>query len=436
MAHSQLTGKRIAETKESCCVIQGSDFREETPMADKRRFKAWNIVDPGLNQGSNGHHYWEAKALVDELRSRGETIRLFSHRDAPRADRFPGVEIIPTFSLNPWDDVSNDPVWSNFENFIVHARSIHSDLSAKDPSLFRHALALFPSLKGTQLLGLFRWLNDLIEKDRPKTAVCLFAPLVWSERHAQLQKTLWDACPPPLKKELALFCRTPQVAEGFKTHTDIALGVLPSPLPADAIARGRSFAKPAEAPMVVSFVGGARRERGGTLIADVVERCSASGVRFFIQAKHESRAGTGSDVLAGLARWPHVQVQEGVLEQDDYYRAIADSVLLLAYHPYAYRWRDSGVYREAVLLGAPVLVTAGTWMAQEVEQRGNGLVIKDFSVGAIVDCIGRAQRELPALRAAAARVAEHVSRTQGVASYISTVLGAFEGVREAQVYRH
>jgi glycosyltransferase involved in cell wall biosynthesis len=100
-------------------------------------------------------------------------------------------------------------------------------------------------------------------------------------------------------------------------------------------------------------------------------------------------------------------------------------VVLLAYDPAFYRWRDSGVYREALMLGAPVLVTAGTWMAREVEERGNGLVIEDLSAAAIADCICRAQRELPALRAAAARVADDLSRTQGVANYISTVLDAF-----------
>ena len=405
-------------------------------MDNEPRFRAWNVIDPALNRGSNGHHYWEAKALVDELRSRGETVRLFSHRDAPEAGRLPGAEVIPTFSVNPWDSLSNDPVWGDFENFIVHARTLHSDLLANDPSLFDHSLTLFPSIRGPQLLGLFRWLNDVTQEVRLKTAVCLFSPRVWSDRTTQLHKTLWNGCPPTVKKDLALFCRTPQAAEGFKKHANIAVGVLPFPLPADAIAWKRSSATTPEAPMVVSFVGAARQDRGAELIADVVERCSASGVRFFIQAKHETWGGTGTDIMASLARWPHVRVAEGVLERNDYYRAIADSVVLLSYDRDAYRWRDSGVYREALMLGAPMLVSAGTWMAQEVKQRGNGLVIEDFSAAAIADCIGRAQRELPALRAAAARAAEEVRRTQGVAPYISTVLRAFEGARTAQAHAH
>ncbi len=130
-------------------------------MNNERRFRAWNIFDTALNREANGHHYWEAKSLVDELRSRGETVRLFTHRNAPAQEQFPGVEIVPTFSLTLWESASNDPVWSWFENFIVHTRSFHRDLSAHDPSLFHQSLALFPTLQEQQLLGLIRWLTGV-----------------------------------------------------------------------------------------------------------------------------------------------------------------------------------------------------------------------------------------------------------------------------------
>jgi glycosyltransferase involved in cell wall biosynthesis len=260
------------------------------------------------------------------------------------------------------------------------------------------------------------------------------APPDWANRSARLDKILWHGCSPAIKEKIALFCRTPQIAERFRKHADIHAKVLPFALPAEALARQPSSARPLDAPMVVSFVGGARPERGYALVADIVERCSASGVRFFIQVKNETAADTEAEALAGLARWPHVQIQDGVLERDDYYRAIADSVVLLAYDPAFYHWRDSGVYREALMLGAPVLVSAGTSMAEEVNRRGNGLIIENLSAAAIADCIGRAQRKLPALRTAAKRVAQDIGRTEGVANYISTVLGAFDDLREA--HRH
>jgi hypothetical protein len=395
-------------------------------MSRERRFRAWNILDSALHRGGKGHHYWEAKTLVEELRSRGETVRIFSHRNAPAAEEFPGVEIIPTFSLNLWDSVSKDPVWSDMENLIVHTRTFHSDLSAHAPSLFDHSVVLFPTFKEMQLLGLLRWLSDIPEEARPAVAACLVSQPAWSpnDRSARLYKSLWTSCPPALKKKLALFCRTPLVAERFVKHTGIPVGVLPFAAPSDVLA---STSPKTEGPMVVSFVGGGRLERGTALMADIVRQCAESGVRFFVQAKRDAVTGTGGTALAELARWPHVQVHEGVLDRDDYYKAIAHSVVLLAYQPISYRWRVSGVYLEALMLDAPVLVTKGTWMAEDVKTFGNGLIIKDFAASSVVDCIGRAQRELPALRQAAAGVGQQFRRTHGVARYLSTVSGAFEG---------
>jgi hypothetical protein len=394
-------------------------------MPSRQRFKTWNIFDSALDRQANGHHHWEAKALVDELVRRGETVRLFSHQDAPAAEQFSGGEIVPTFSLSSWTNASSDPARSRIENFVVHNDTFQSDLSGHDPSQFHDSLILCPTLKEDQLLGLLRWLNGIPPEVRPKAAICLFPPRAWSptDHSAQLYKALWKGSPLALREQIAIFCRTRQIAETFRKHTGMPARVLPFVAPEDALAARRSSPG---SPMVVSFVGGARRERGGALVADAVEQCAGLGVRFFIQAKHGSAGSSEAAALAGLSGSPHVQLHEGMLGRDDYYRAIADSVVLLAYRPSAYRWRASSVYHEALLLDAPVLVSAGTWMAEEVKSSGNGLVIEHFSSAAIVDCIARAQRELPALRAAAARVGAEFRRTQGVSRYIDAVAGAFE----------
>ena len=74
-----------------------------------------------------------------------------------------------------------------------------------------------------------------------------------------------------------------------------------------------------------------------------------------------------------------------------------------------------GVYHEAKLLDAPALVSAGTWMEHDVKALGNGLVIDAFTADAVVACIERAQRELPALMAAAVRVGRDMRGKNGVA---------------------
>jgi hypothetical protein len=387
-------------------------------------FKVWNIVDCALRRSSPGHHQWETKALVHELVRRGDTVRLFTHREAPAQEQFPGAEIVPTFSLSIYNIVSNDPKWKALESFFVHNRSFHSDLAGVDQARFGQSIALFPTLGENQLLGLFRWLDGLRQDIRPKVAICLMAPTDWSESDhtVRLYKTLWKDAPAPFLKEIAIFWRTPQLIEQFTKHLGISARLFPFVAPEEIFSVKPRSTNAVQKPMLVSFVGGARRERGSALIAEVVKQCAGAGINFFIQAEKEIPAA------ADLRSLPHVQVHEGLLGRDDYYRTIADSVVLLPYAARNYRWRDSGVYHEAKLLGAQVLATKGTSMANEIEALGNGLAIEHYSVAAIVDSVLRAQRELPKLRAAAARARDEFCRTQGAARCIDAIAWAFSNV--------
>lgn len=400
-------------------------------MFSRRRFKTWNIFDGALVNNANGHHYWETKGLVDELIRRGETVRLFSHLQAPTKEEFPGAAIMPAFSLFLYQIISKDPTWGKLENFIVHNRAFFHDLSKLDPSLFRDSLVLFPTVQENHLLGIVRWLGTFPKENRPSAAICLIPPLDWPGTNvsAGLYQTVWRDCPPDLKESIALFGRTPQIAEMFAGYPRMPLRVFPHPVPEDLLAARRNPPGTSDEPMVVSFVGGARRERGGELIPDVVRQCSSSGVRFFIQAGLAGHADFDEHVLTALSGLPHVKLHEGALERSAYYRAIADSVVLLAYDATRYRVRDSGVYHEAKLLDAPVLVSAQTWMAEEVRTLGNGLVIEDHSVAAIVDCIARAQQELPALKEAAARVGRKTRESHGATRCIDTIAESFASPR-------
>jgi len=398
-------------------------------MASERRFKSWNVFDCGLVKDSTGHHLWETKALVEELTRRGDVVRLFTYKIAPDPEEFCGVAVTPTFSLFLYQSISNDPTWSTLENFIVHNRAFYQDLRNLDSTMFQESLALFPAAGADQLLGILRWLGSFAHDSVPNAAICLIPPSEWSQTNhtTGLYKTMWGDCSPELKKRIALFCRTPQIAERFAKHAGMAAQVLPLIVPQDIGALPTARGGPPEGPLMVSFVGGARRERGVALIPDVVKRCSESGVPFFVQARHGEDFGFDIATLTSLAGLPHVQMREGVLERHEYYQVIANSVSLLPYQAVHYVWRDSAVYHEAKMLGAPALVSAGTSMADEVAALGNGLVIKEHSVDGIMDCIAQAQSELPALRAAAARVREEFHRMQGVGRCVEAIESACAG---------
>ena len=114
-------------------------------------FKAWNIIDADLHAGSTGHQYWEAKALADELLSRGVSVRIFPSNNTPAA-RFPGISVYPTFSP-PF--VSENRV----EKFVVRGRNFHRDLSRIEHLLFLDSLSYFPNIsEPAELLAIIRWL--------------------------------------------------------------------------------------------------------------------------------------------------------------------------------------------------------------------------------------------------------------------------------------
>lgn len=389
-------------------------------------FKVWNIIDCALTGTGSGHHYWEMKALTDELARRGTEARIFCHKTTSR-DRFPNAQVFPIFSLFPYSGVSQDPTWSAIENFIVHNRSFDYDLSRTDQLLFRDSLALIPMLSERHLLGTVRWLGRFNDHARPKVAVLLSglhrgSPMAAS---AQLYERVWRDCAPALKDGIALCVRTSREADIVQQLLGTRPHVLPSPLgpPERRNTLAGNPALPSQ--MTVSFMGNARREKGWALLPDVVKQCSSLDIRFFIQAKPDTSVVSDISLLTALRHLPNVQICETALTREDYHDLIANSVVLLPYDPVAYRWRHSGIYTEAKCLGAPVIVSAGTWMAEDVKSCGNGLVFEDYSAGALAESIARAQRELSILRARAANCAKDFRKQQGPDRYVDTINGLF-----------
>jgi hypothetical protein len=386
-------------------------------MSTTRPIKAWNILDCGLSRGVTGHHHWEAKALTDELVRRGHEVRLFTQLNAPDAAQFAGAELIPTFAMFLYQEISNDPMWSAIENFVVHNRSFHRDLSRLDPSMFEHAVTVFPTLGENQILGLVRWLAEFPKEKRPRVAIGLRTPQEFtpSNTRTQFYRNVFKKYLSEQGSGIAVFCRTAQSAAMTEKHVGVKANVFPVLVPDDLLSRRPRAPKAGTSPMMVSFVGGARRERGSALLPEIVKRCASQDVEFFIQVRAEADPRFDPNVLRALSGHPHVRVHNGAMAREDYYDVIANSITLIAYEPEFYRWRDSAVYHEAKLLDAPALVSAGTWMEDDVKALGNGLVIEAFTADAAAECIMRARRELPALSAAAVRAGRTAREKNGVA---------------------
>src|SRR4030095_16329334 len=191
------------------------------------------------------------------------------------------------------------------------------------------------------------------------------------------------------------------------------------------IARSRKRVVPQTGPLVVSFLAGARPERGTAFIPDAVKQCAPLGVRFLIQATDTLHWGPALALLKPLSDRPEVRFHEGMLPREGYSDWIAQSVVLLPYDAARYQSRSSGVYLEARCFGVPVIVAAGTWMAEEVLRLGNGLVFEEYSAESITRCIARAQSDLAGLRRRAAACASDYRRQHGADRCVDAIESLF-----------
>lgn len=391
-------------------------------------FKTWNIIDDLLTHGSVGHHLWEPKLLVEELLSRGKMVRLAAHRSI-EADQFPGAVTIPTFALHHEATVSRDEKWQHLENFVVHNLDYQKGLNGLDRNIFSDALTLFLDVSDQQLLGTIRWFSGFEASKRPTVAIVLKGQSDWSTKNRGLHlfQTVWNDSPTLFKQLVRVCSRSDMSADRYAEIFGMRPHVLPSVLgPTEKeIRRSRERVGPQAGPLVVSFLAGARPERGAALIPDVVRQCTSLGIRFLIQAVDAANRTAGVISLKALSDLPGVRFHQGPLPRDEYNDWIAQSVVLLPYSAGLYQSRQSGVYLEARSLGSPVIVPAGTWMAEEVSRLGNGLVFEEYNVQSIVRCITRAQTELGALRARASAAAAEHQREHGADRCVDAIEALF-----------
>jgi glycosyltransferase involved in cell wall biosynthesis len=112
------------------------------------------------------------------------------------------------------------------------------------------------------------------------------------------------------------------------------------------------------------------------------------------------------------------------LSTADYIANLARSTLIfLAYEAQPYRALTSGVFTEAASLGKPVVVPAGTWMAEKiVEGFGVGPVFNDHTVEAVAAVILGALNASDELGASARAIAPRLQEETGCRVFIERMI--------------
>lgn len=146
------------------------------------------------------------------------------------------------------------------------------------------------------------------------------------------------------------------------------------PVPVDLVAAK----PPATAPkLTMGYLGDARDEKGYPLLPRIVEACAAranlySEICFLFQSNFNVPGGEqGSAYAHGLLKQygdAQVELVYGPFDSAAYQALLHRmDIVLIPYNSLNYSARSSGVLMEALSLGLPVLVPAGSWMAGLME---------------------------------------------------------------------
>lgn len=170
---------------------------------------------------------------------------------------------------------------------------------------------------------------------------------------------------------------TAQLVAGFSALSAIRFGLLPIVFRHDLLDAALAAAPRASgAPLTVTYLGDARIEKGfqhlPALVACVLAARPTGSVRFVIQSTFNlpgAEPGIRAAVRRLVAFEPtglvHLVHKAPVLESFYALLAAAD-VVILPYDRAAYAMRSSGIQAQAMAAGRPVLVPAGTWLADEL----------------------------------------------------------------------
>jgi glycosyltransferase involved in cell wall biosynthesis len=305
-------------------------------------------------------------------------------------------------------------------------RSMASALKAVDPAdLNSDTIAVMHTTTVFQLGALTEWYESLAARQRPKLFVQFQHPIEFMvEPRAEwpgaigLAKAAVDALTAAGSVRFA--ANSKPLANRISSQLDRPCALMPVPVRWPDRARVGA----PERSVMFGFFGGLRREKGAELLAPAIASLAARypDARFIV---HAPRGQADPAIVRSLEALPQVELIRRSFTHKAHYFACLKRArwILLPYDPEPYALRTSGVFLEALGLGVPVVVTAGTWMAGELQSRdARGLTMADYSASALFDCLVEARHSMLAADDAPPMLDRDVIAEHSAAHFCSAML--------------
>jgi len=390
------------------------------------------ILDPNLD-GEAGHHLAYDLAIAREAISRGESATIVANRRFPAAEA-EGVRILPHFTETCYAIRHDDPVTGRFDDYRHFNDLLQAELATLPRGEFRATdCVLVPTVTETQLAGYIGWMKGFDPAEAPLFLIHLMMPsgLAVEDGAARVEDPLRalfyrlaDRAAQEAGAPVHLFASGGQHAAEYGALFGRA--VEPHPLPL----RPEPGPAPATPPRrALLFAGDARADKGIGLLPDLVPLLAEAHPDWrFVAHVNAARAWgparAAAGALAGIAAGlPAFDLAGGRLPPEDYLALLRGAgIALFPYDPELYRRKSSGVLWEAVSLGLPVIVPAGTWLAHEAAHWGAGHVTYAAQEpAAVAGAFAAALPRIGELRAASAAAAARYRAANGAAALLDQV---------------
>ncbi|WP_431862368.1 glycosyltransferase [Azospirillum sp.] len=306
------------------------------------------FLDPGI-QTFSGHHTNTVFSLSQELRRRGQDVRVVGHRHlAPNVVEALGAE--PFFSLGTYEVTSTDPICGPLETLIDGAVMIMGDLRRLNP--VPGDVMVWPTARPHHIVAMGNLLRSW-----PSPVLSVFTA---GFRCAEPESAYWRfACrrlPPAAPVVLAA---TADLMAGDYADV-VGRPFVTAPNPHEGRFRDRSGADP----VVIGVLGHQRPAKGTQLLPQVI-RWTRGNARWLV---HDSGTDAGP-ILDDLETLPNVRV---VRSKTTDWQGLLDScdALLMPYSRTEYERMHSGLVAEAIACGLPFVIPDAPALVEQASEAG------------------------------------------------------------------
>lgn len=182
--------------------------------------------------------------------------------------------------------------------------------------------------------------------------------------------------------DLVILGPTPSVVEVFQAAGFKSAHVVPYPVSAKTLTNDTQVQQFSR----VWFAGAARQDKGFGKVVDLIEYANSLGLKipFMLQTspahydKYDAETKADIERLKNIS-YSHLEICPDTLSKDVYTHLFSGAICIQPYQASDFADRISGVTLDALSAGSPIVTSAGTWMARQVERFDAGIVFDSTS---------------------------------------------------------